>query len=453
MLQLQSFLGFFVFLGVAYLCSVEKQKVSWRLVASGVGLQLALALLVLGVPALGIHGPLQFLFELANQGILSLLAFTEQGSAFIFGDLVRPDKIGLIIAFQVLPIIIFLSSLMTLLYHMGLMQWVVNGFASVMQNTLKLSGAESLAAAANVFVGQTEAPLVVRPYLNTMTRSELFCLMTGGMATIAGSVMAAYVGILKDIIPGIGGHLLTASVLSAPAALVVAKIMVPETQTPETLGHIPKNSKKQYVNVIEAAAAGATEGMKLAANVAAMLLAFVAIIALGDALITGLGVLLYNILDFFSALFVAPGQTLTDLWNGHPLHSIAPSDRMVATWPAINLSLILSGLFMPVAYFLGLPLSDLSIAGSLIGKKIVFNEFIAYLDLAQQGGALTPRSQVVLSYALCGFANFSSIAIQIGGIGPLAPSRKTELAQLGIRSVIGGSLAAFLTACMASVLL
>ncbi len=410
MLQIQSFVGIFVFLGIAWLFSNNKKRVSWKTVASGIVFQFLLALAVLGVPAMGFDGPLQGFFQGANDVILKLLSFTKEGSGFLLGDLVSQEKSGFIIVFQILPIIIFLSSLMTVLYHLGFMQLIVNAFAWVMQKVLNLSGAESLAAAANVFVGQTEAPLIVKPYLKKMTSSELFSLMTGGMATIAGSVMAAYVGLLKDLIPNIGGHLLTASILSAPAALVIAKIMVPETEVPETLGRIPKDKTKEHVNIIEAAASGASDGLKLAANVAAMLLAFVALIAMLDALITTL------------------------------------------TMDHLTLPMILSWLFTPFAFFLGLPVEDLSVAGLLIGKKVVFNEFIAYLDLAQMND-LSPRTGIVLSYALCGFANFSSIAIQIGGIGPMIPERKRELAQFGIRSVIGGSLAAFITASMASLLI
>lgn len=423
MLQLQSLTGIFVFLGIAYLLSDNKKKISKRIIVSGIGFQFLLALLVLGIPALGFKGPLQGFFRGANAAILKMLAFTEEGSGFLLGDLISQEKSGLIIVFQVLPIIIFLSSLMTVLYHLGLMQLIVNGFALVMQRLLRLSGAEALAAAANVFIGQTEAPLVVRPYLKKMTHSELFSLMVGGMATIAGSVMAAYVMLLKDSIENIGGHLLTASILSAPAALVVAKIMVPETKTPETYGRIPKEKEKEHINVIEAAASGASDGLKLAANVAAMLLAFVAIIAMADAMMIGTSHFIYQLIGIPESV------------------------------PPVSLALVLSWLFTPIAFFLGIPFNDLSAAGVLIGKKIVFNEFIAYLDLAKLTSELHPRTSIILSYALCGFANFSSIAIQIGGIGPMIPERKKELAQFGIRSVIGGSLAAFLTACMASLLI
>ncbi len=423
MLQLQSLAGIFVFLGIAWLLSENRQRVSKRIVFSGIFFQFVMALLVLGVPFLNIQGPLRGFFAAANTVIFKILNFTEEGSGFLLGDLIDQEKSGFIIVFQVLPIIIFLSSLMTVLYHLGLMQLIVNAFALVMQRLLKLSGAESLAAAANVFVGQTEAPLVVKPYLKNMTHSELFSIMTGGMATIAGSVMAAYVMLLKDSIPNIGGHLLTASILSAPAALVVSKIMVPETEVPETLGRIPNEKNKEHINVIEAAAMGASEGLKLAANVAAMLLAFVALIAM------------------FDALLIA-----TSGWFLH----ITGLD---ASFTPLSLPLVLSWLFTPIAFFLGIDFNDLGVAGTLIGKKIVFNEFIAYLDLAKITDQLTARSSIILSYALCGFANFSSIAIQIGGLGPMIPNRRKELAQFGIRSVIGGSLAAFLTACMAGLLI
>ena len=427
---LQGLFGIAVFILIALCLSTKRSQVKWKIVFIGLFLQWGLALLVLGIPKLGFNGPAQFLFAKANSAILAILKFTEVGSNFILGDLALSDQSGFILAFQILPIIIFLSSLMAVLYHLGVMQLVVNSFAWLMQKTLHLSGAESLAAAANVFVGQTEAPLVIKPYLKKMTSSELFALMTGGMATIAGSVMAAYVGILKDVIPNIGGHLLTASVLSAPAALVIAKIMVPETETPETLGSIPKDKTKEHINVIEAAAAGASDGMKLAINVAAMLLAFIALIALFDALLIGFG----NFIGFPS-------------WSsaiGIPLIDGSP--------PQLSLTLLLSFLFRPIAFCLGLPWNELGLAAGLIGKKIVFNEFIAYLDLASMKDSLQPRSLIILSYGLCGFANFSSIAIQLGGIGPLIPERRQELARFGLRTVIGGNLAAFTTAALASLL-
>ncbi len=445
MLELQSFLGLFVFLGIAYLISNNPKKISWKIVLAGLSLQFFLAILVLGVPKLGFNGPLRFAFSAANDGIMKLLNFTNRGSEFLLGDLVDPQKSGFIIVFQVLPIIIFLSSLMTVLYHLGIMQKIVNGFAMIMQKVLNLSGAESLAAAANVFVGQTEAPLIIKPYLRKMTSSELFSLMTGGMATIAGSVMAAYVGLLQHAIPNIGGHLLTASLLSAPAALLIAKIMVPETQTPETLGKIPKEKVLGHANLIDAAASGASDGLKLAANVAAMLLAFVALIAMLDSLFIFTGDQLYRLTDYgLNTMSEWFGKTDSSQWTPYSFQK---------SLPETSLSWILSWVFTPIAFFIGIPVNELGIAGSLIGKKIVFNEFIAYLDLSKLNDEISPKTSIILSYALCGFANFSSIAIQIGGIGPLIPERRKELAELGIRSVIGGSLAAFLTACIANLLI
>ena len=254
MLQAQSFLGIFIFIGLAWLLSARRDRFSLRMVGTALGLQFVLALAILGIPSLGIAGPLKFIFEWANVGINAVLNFTDEGSRFLFSWLVDTEKSGMIIAFKVLPIIVFLSSLITILYHLGVMQQIVKGFALVMHKLLKISGVEALAAAANVFIGQTEAPLVVRPFLAKMTRSELFTLMVGGMATIAGSVMAAYVAMLRDMIPNIAGHLLTASVISAPAALMIAKVMLPETETPVTLGKVPKDLKSENVNVIEAAA-------------------------------------------------------------------------------------------------------------------------------------------------------------------------------------------------------
>lgn len=421
-----SFFGIFFFIGLAYLCSNNRKIVNWKFVATALALQFTMALLVLGVPALGFDGPLTFVFDGANTLFIKLIEFTDNGSRFLFGSLLDTDKHGLLIAFKILPIIVFMSSLMSVLYHIGIMKYIVRFFALIMHKTLKVSGAESLAAAANIFAGQTEAPLVIKPYLKKMTSSELFALMVGGMATIAGSVLAAYVGFLKDFIPNIGSHLLTASVLSAPAALMMSKIIFPETKTPETLGTVPDSTGEKSVNVIEAAATGASEGLFMAMNVGAMLLAFIALISMADAGLIWLG----EFVDFKS-------------WA--PTLSGEPSD--------FSLAWIMSWLFSPISFFMGVPLEDMGTVSALLGEKVVFNEFVAYMHLAKIGDTLQPRSLIIASYALCGFANFSSIAIQIGGIGSLAPERKRELAELGIRSVIGGSLAAFITASIASILI
>lgn len=427
-------LGIITFVFIAYALSTHRESINLRLVIIGLLLQFFFAVLVLGIPALGFEGPLRFVFVAANDIVLTLLSYTEKGSRFLFGDLMNTQTYGFIVAFQVLPTIIFFSTLMAVLYHLKIMQFIVGGIAWLMQKTLRTSGAESLSAAANIFVGQTEAPLVIRPFVPRMTQSELFCVMVGGMATVAGGVMAAYVGFLKDRMPDIAGHLLTASVLSAPAALVIAKIMIPETQKPETLGEIPDDYLKQKVdsNVIEAAARGATEGMTLAINVAAMLIAFIAVIALLDGIFAWFGELIQ-----FSA------------WGS----SFVPeSFRTAGEKAELSFSLILGWFFSPLAWLMGVPWAEAATAGVLLGQKVALNEFVAYLNLSKVMHELSDRTVLILSYALCGFANFSSIGIQIGGIGGIAPTRRSDLAKLGVRSVIGGSLAAFMTAAVAALL-
>lgn len=410
------FIGVFVFLSIAYGMSKHRAKVSWRVVIWGTILQWSFAVFALGIPALGVPGPLRFAFNAANDGVNKILDYTIEGSRFIFGSLLDSDKFGFIFAFQVLPTIIFVASLMAVLYQLGAMQPVVKGLAVVMQKFMGTSGAESLSAAANIFVGQTEAPLVVKPFVKDMTQSEMLAVMVAGMASVAGGVLAAYTGMLRGQIPDIAGHLLTVSFMSAPSSLVIAKLLLPETETPKTLGKIPPEAhKKVYTNTIEAAAGGAAEGLTLALNVAGMLLAFIALIALINGLLGALG-----------GLFGAPDLTLQ--------------------W-------ILGWLFAPLAFLMGIPWSECIQAGALLGEKTVLNEFVAYMHLAEQSSAFSERSAVILSYALCGFANFSSIAIQIGGIGGMAPERKTDLARLGIISVVGGTLSTFMMAAMAGVLL
>ena len=315
------------------------------------------------------------------------------------------------VAFWVLPSIIFFSSLMTLFYHLGLMQRIVTGFAWLMRKTMGTSGSESLSAAANIFVGQTEAPLLVKPFVSTMTKSELNAVMVGGFATVAGGVMAIYVIFLKDI-PGIAGHLATASVLSAPAALAIAKILVPETEVSKTKGAINLEIERPDTNAVEAVARGASEGLKLAANVAAMLVAFVALVAMVD------------------AMFGLFGLRFSD---------------------------VLGYLFSPLAFMMGVPWEEAPIVGQLLGEKLVLTELIAYTNLqsilAQPDPLLSERSAIIASYALCGFANFASIGIQIGGIGGIAPERRKDLAELGVRAMLGGTLAACLTGTIAGILL
>lgn len=413
--RLISFIGAFIFLAIAYLISKSRRKVSWRLVIIGTALTWLFAFLAIGIPALNIPGPMQFIFSAANSAVVHLLKFTEEGSRFVFGDLVNTSKIGFIFAFQVLPTIIFMASLMAVLYQIGFMQPVVHFLAVIMQKLMGTSGAEALSNAANIFVGQTEAPLVIKPFVSKMTQSELLAVMVGGMATVAGGVLAAYTGMLRSFIPDIAGHLLTASFMSAPAAFVMAKLLLPETETPQTLGGVPPEAKKKaYSNVLEAAAGGASEGVYLAINVAAMLLAFIALIALVNGVLGWLGQLLGL---------------------------------------SISFEILLGWFFAPFAWLMGIPWTECIEAGALLGQKTILNEFVAYFNFASSGQSMSPRTAIILSYALCGFANFSSIAIQIGGIGGIAPERKADLAKLGILAVIGGTLATFLTAAIAGVLI
>jgi len=388
--------------GLAYVFSSKKSAIAWRTVLSGVALQIFLGLFVLKTSA----GTA--LFEGARTFFTSILNFTNEGSQFIFGPLMDQGKFGFIFFVMVLPTIIFMSSLMSVLYHFGVMQIIISLTAKVMVKVMGTSGSESLSAAANIFAGQTEAPLVVKPFIKTMTKSELMALMTGGMATVAGGVLAAYVGMGID-----AGHLLAASVMSAPAALVCAKILVPETEESVTKGSVDLKLKKVHVNVIDAAASGAGEGLQLALNVGAMLLAFIALIALANGL-----------LSYVGGLF---------------------------SFPELSLELILSYVFSPIAFLLGVPREDIFIVGSLLGKKLIINEFVAYMDLQTQLNQMSERAVIISTYALCGFANFSSIAIQVGGIGTIEPSRRKDLAKLGLKSLLGGTLACFMTAAIAGI--
>lgn len=398
--RLMSLVGLIVMVAVAFGLSSDRKNINWKTVASGLALQLTLGLLILKTSG----G--QAVFEGARAFFTGILAYTNEGSKFIFGSLMETNRFGFIFFVMVLPTIIFMSSLMSILYHLGLMQIVIKATAKVMVKLMGTSGAESLSAAANIFAGQTEAPLVVKPFINAMTRSELMALMTGGMATVAGGVLAAYVGMGID-----AGHLLAASVMSAPAALVCAKLLVPESGDPTTKGEVKLDLPKTTANLIDAAATGAGDGLKLALNVGAMLLAFIALIALVNGALGWMGGLL--------------------------------------GYPNFSLELITGYLFSPVAFIMGVPWEDAFNVGTLLGKKLIINEFVAYLDLQQMIPNLSERSVIISTYALCGFANFSSIAIQVGGIGTIASERRQDLALLGIKSLIGGTLACLMTACIA----
>ncbi|MGB7242340.1 MAG: nucleoside transporter C-terminal domain-containing protein [Sulfitobacter sp.] len=428
--KIMSLVGIAVFISICFALSNNRGAIQRRVVGWGLGLQVIFAVLILGIPMIGLPGVLQPLFSLVTDFFNALLTFTQAGTSFLFGSFTG-DEHGFVFALAALPTIVFLSSLLGVLYHLGIMQKVVKGFAWIMYKTMRVSGAESLSAAANVFVGQTEAPLLVRPFVQKMTNSELFCLMVGGMTTVAGSVLAVYVAMLAGFIPDIAGHLLTASVLSAPAAIMISKIMIPETETPESAEGVPAEmSEKIDSNVIEAAARGATDGMHLAFNVGAMLLAFIALIFMVDSILTMVG-----------------GWVGFGTWGASMV-----ADPLLQDGQAnLTLAVIFSWLFAPVAFLMGVPWSETGAAGALLGEKIAINEFVAYLHLSQIGGELSERTVIILSYALCGFANFSSIAIQVGGIGAMAPDRRGDLAKLGIRSIVGGTLAAFITACIANV--
>ena len=415
--------GLVVLVGIAWLFSNNKKAVDWRLVLTGVALQVGFAALVLLVPG----G--RDVFDWLGRGFVALLSFVGAGSSFIFGSLMDTSKFGFIFAFQVLPTIIFFASLMGVLYHLGVMQAVVRAMAWAITKVMRVSGAETTSVCASVFIGQTEAPLTVRPYIPRMTESELITMMIGGMAHIAGGVLAAYVGMLGGGDPAeqafYAKHLLAASIMAAPATLVVAKILIPETGTPLTRGTVKMEVEKTASNVIDAAASGAGDGLRLALNIAAMLLAFIALIALIDSPLTWLGQV----------------TGLQDML-GRPT----------------NLATIFGFVLAPIAWVIGVPWQDATTVGSLIGQKIVINEFVAYLQLADivngkvPGVVLTEQGKLIATYALCGFANFSSIAIQIGGIGGLAPERRGDLARFGLRAVLGGTIATFMTATIAGVL-
>ena len=433
--RLLSFFGIAFMVLVAWLLSVDRSRFPLRIVLWGVGLQIVFALLILRT------APGEQFFALVNDAFIQLLGYTQDGARFIFGNLVdnnipvgmpigepvataplvpaepaRYAAAGSYFAFTVLPTIIFFSSLMTVLYYLRVMQWVVKGVAWVMQRTMGTSGAETLSASGNIFVGQNEAPLMIKPFVQRMTMSELHCVMTGGFATVAGGVMAAYVGMLVAFFPDIAGHLMAASVMSAPAALLCAKLMVPEEEEPVTAGSLDVRVERLDANVIDAAARGASEGLSLALNVGAMLLAFIALIALVNALLG---------------------------WSGG-----------LVGLEALTLEGLLGALLAPLAWIMGVPWSEAGIVGELMGLKTVLNEFVAYLRLSDvlAAGELGPRSVIIATYALSGFANFSSIAIQIGGIGGIAPARRSDLSRLGLRAMVAGSIAAFMTATVAGML-
>jgi len=442
---LRGILGLSLILGIAILCSNNRRRISWRLVSCGILLQVIFAVFILHSDALGSwFAPLGWpkaLISWLGGAVVSLLNFTAEGSRFVFGRLAinsGPDSLGVYFAFQVLPTIIFVATLTSVLYYLGILQLVVKGMAWVMAKVMGTSGAESLSNTANIFVGQTEAPLLIKPYIGAMTKSEILTIMVGGMATIAGGVMAAYIQMLGQALAEaqkiplaeaqlrFAVQLLAASTMAAPASLVIAKILYPEAGIPMTKGTVKLKVEKNASNVIEAAAVGASDGMHLALNVGAMLLAFIAGIALVNYLFLSLG----NLLGVNAYLTVHFGQPL-------------------------SLQLIFGVILRYLAIGIGVPAADAFHFGSLIGTKVVLNEFVAYIDLVGliKQGVLSPKSITMATYAICGFANFSSIAIQIGGISPMAPHRRKDIAGLGLKAVLGGSLATLMTATLAGLLL
>ena len=399
-------LGIFVLLGIAYCLSNNKSKIDFKLVSWGLVIQFLFALLILKSP---IGKPV---FSYLDKIITKLISFSDAGGDFLFKSFV-PDvgfHVGLInFAFRALPTIVFFSGLMAVMYHWGIIQFVVKWIAKGMQKTMGTSGSETLSVSANIFVGQTEAPLMVRPFISKMTKSELMSVMTGGFATAAGGVLALYVIWLKDI-PGIAGHLLAASVMSAPAAMVIAKIIYPETEESETMGDLKIEVEKTETNSLDALGRGATEGLKLAVNVAAMLVAFVSVVAM------------------FNYILGFGGTSLQE---------------------------IMGLLFKPLAWTMGVPWEEAEIMGTLMGEKLALTELIAYGDLRNfiSNGELSERTAIIASYALCGFANFGSIGIQIGGLSSIAPNRRSDIASLAFKAMIGGALASWITASIAGILI
>ncbi len=407
-------LGLAVIVGIAWLLSDRRRDVDWRILAWGLGLQVVFGWIALKTDT----GRASFRWLGAR--VTDLLDYAQEGARFVFGNLVDNPAIGFVFALKVLPTIVFFSAFMSVLYHLRVLPMVVRGIGLALRDLMRVSGAEAFSAAANIFVGQTEAPFVIKPFLPRMTSSEVFCVMTGGFATVAGGVMAAYIFMFKDhptFGKDIAAHLIAASVMSAPAALVLAKIMRPETEEPVTRGRVRIGMERPSRNVIDAAVSGARDGLVLAANVAGMLVAFIGLIALVNAGTGWVGGLL--------------GVDATDPWT---------------------LQKGLGTLCAPFAWLMGVPWSEAGTVGQLIGEKTVLNEFIAYEHLSRTTG-LSVRSMAIATYALCGFSNFASIAIQVGGIGAMVPEQRETLARHGLPAMVAGTLACFMTACVAALLL
>ena len=431
---LRGLLGLFFLLGVCYLLSNNRKKIDWKLVFTGILIQIIFAILVTKVPII------RSFFEVFANFFRAVTDFTNAGTDFLFSSFFTGKVEGPVMnfAFRILPTIVFFSALSSLLYYLGILQKIVYGLAWVMSKTMRLSGAESLSAAANIFMGQTEAPLLVKPYIAKMTDSELLCLMTGGMATIAGGVLAAYIGFLggdsKEMQILFATHLLTASIMSAPAAIVASKMIFPETKHDEVVKEINLNKEQIGENALEAISIGTGEGLKLAINVGGMLLVFIALIAMVNAIFGGLG-----------GLHMKGYMSLNDIIN----------EASNGRFPVLSLEYLFGIAFAPLAWILGVPTSDIMQVGRLLGEKTIINEFVAYGSLGQMKAAnlfASEKSVIIATYALCGFSNIASIGIQIGGIGAMAPNKRATLAKLGVRALLAGSIACFITAVLAGIL-
>lgn len=407
MVRLTGLIGVVVLLGIAYILSNNRKSIEPRIIIWGIGLQVFFAVIILKIPLIKSQ------FVLIDKLFKKLISFSDAGSNFLFESFVPGVgyHVSMInFAFRALPVIIFFSSLIAVTYHFGIIQFIVKWVARLMEKTMKTSGAETLSVSANIFVGQTEAPILIRPFINKMTNSELTAVMTGGFATVAGSVLALYV-LWLNAIPGIAGHMLAASIMSAPAALVMAKIIYPETEKSDTIGDLKINIEKQDQNVMDALGRGATDGLKLAANVGAMLIAFVSLIAMLN----------------FSLEFLL-NTTVEEL---------------------------LGLIFQPIAWTMGVPWDEARLMGRLMGEKIVLTELIAYSNLGDiiNNNEISERTAIIASYALCGFANFGSVGIQLGGIGGIAPERRKDLSKLALKAMVGGALASWMTATIAGILI
>lgn len=471
---LRGLLGVAVMIGVLYLLSSNRKAIDWKLVGMALTLQIVFCVAVLK------NEYVRGFFSIIAGFFVSVLSFTREGASFMFGGLLDTSSVGYVFACQVLPTIIFFSALSSMLFYLGILQRIVYGIAFVMSKVMRLSGAESTAAAANIFIGQTEAPLLIKPYIEKMTKSELLCLMVGGMATIAGGVLAAYIGFLggesQESQQDFATHLLTASIMSAPAAILAAKMLCPETEEVDTNLEVSKD--KLGSNLLDAISIGTTDGIKLAVNVAGMLIVFIALMAMFNAIVSGtigsyIGWGMDGSWSFFASdpnlalNEVVKWDNATKQWMVYAAGATEPNgvanisrislnmyiNQITAgRFTGFNLEYFLGLIMSPIAWILGTSVADMAIVGQLLGKKIIINEFVAYADIPSVSEHISYKSKIIATYALCGFSNFASIGIQIGGIGALAPSKRAVLSELGVKALIGGTIACFLTAAIAGMM-